>query len=159
MSEQYEGEEQNSGFLAGLLVGLSLGGLLSWLVVELLKRYVESQGKLQVQPETVTQVVEVEKIVPDPDLKAKLEASQAKIQLLKHQLASVETPAVGKVDDLKLIDGVGPKSAKVLQEAGYTSFAALGAATREELRAVLDAAGMPKSINPSSWPAQARERS
>jgi predicted flap endonuclease-1-like 5' DNA nuclease len=44
-------------------------------------------------------------------------------------------------DDLKLIEGIGPKIAGLLAEAGITTFAALAKAKAADLKAVLEAAG------------------
>lgn len=59
-------------------------------------------------------------------------------------------------DDLKLIEGVGPKLAEILNEAGYTTYAQMAKANVEDLRKVLDAAGSRyKMHNPTTWPLQA----
>lgn len=59
-------------------------------------------------------------------------------------------------DDLEKIEGIGPKIAKVLQEAGITTFAALAATSPERLRAILDQAGIRRISDPATWPEQAR---
>jgi predicted flap endonuclease-1-like 5' DNA nuclease len=56
-------------------------------------------------------------------------------------------------DDLKRIEGIGPKTAGVLQAAGVTTFAQLAAADVEHLKAILKAAGI--RANPGAWPEQA----
>jgi predicted flap endonuclease-1-like 5' DNA nuclease len=63
----------------------------------------------------------------------------------------VQTP-----DDLRRIEGIGPKLSGVLQAAGITTFAALATRSPDELRAILDDAGISAISDPTSWPEQAR---
>ena len=65
-------------------------------------------------------------------------------------------PAAGETmpDDLKRIEGIGPKTAALLQEAGVTTFAQLAGTNVQDLEAVLDGAGNWPS-DPSTWPEQA----
>ena len=61
-----------------------------------------------------------------------------------------------KGDDLKLIEGVGPKIAEVLVAAGIVSFQDLANADVAKLRETLDAAGSQfASHDPTTWPQQA----
>jgi predicted flap endonuclease-1-like 5' DNA nuclease len=61
-----------------------------------------------------------------------------------------------RLDDLQLVEGVGPKIAGLLQDAGVTTWRDLASASSERLRAVLDAAGPRYQVHdPSTWPAQA----
>ena len=54
--------------------------------------------------------------------------------------AESEAPAVQKsADDLTKLEGIGPKVAKILADAGYTSFADLAKADPVEVDKVLDA--------------------
>jgi predicted flap endonuclease-1-like 5' DNA nuclease len=57
-------------------------------------------------------------------------------------------------DDLKRIEGIGPKVAARLQAAGITTFARLAETAVEELDAILDAAGY-WPADPATWPEQA----
>jgi len=62
-----------------------------------------------------------------------------------------------KKDDLKKIEGVGPKIAEILAKAKISSFEALGKAKVGDLRKVLAAAGSRyKMHNPSTWAKQAK---
>jgi predicted flap endonuclease-1-like 5' DNA nuclease len=59
-------------------------------------------------------------------------------------------------EDLKIIEGIGPKIETVLKDAGIDSLATLAATNADRLRGILDAAGSRyKSHNPESWPEQA----
>ncbi len=60
-------------------------------------------------------------------------------------------------DDLKKIEGVGPKIASLLNAAGIVTFADLGKAKKTELKAILEAAGSRyKMHDPSTWAKQAK---
>ena len=67
-------------------------------------------------------------------------------------------PLPGAADDLKLIEGIGPKIASVLQEAGVGTFAALAAADADRLQAILREADprLLRLADPATWPEQAR---
>lgn len=66
-------------------------------------------------------------------------------------------PAAAKRDDLKKMEGVGPKIAQLLNDAGIQTFAQLAEASVERLRRILGDAGDRYRIHdPSSWPQQAR---
>ncbi|MDZ7934987.1 MAG: helix-hairpin-helix domain-containing protein [Emticicia sp.] len=59
-------------------------------------------------------------------------------------------------DDLKLIEGVGPKIADLLINAGIVTFADLAATSAEKVSEILSAAGSNfASHNPATWAEQA----
>ena len=58
-------------------------------------------------------------------------------------------------DDLTIIEGIGPKVARVLNEAGIQSFADLAKAKVDEVQKILDAAGL-QMMNPEGWIEQAK---
>ncbi len=65
-------------------------------------------------------------------------------------------PAPAQEDDLKVIEGIGPKLEQVLKEAGIKTYRDLAAKTPEELQAILDAAGVARISNPQTWAEQAK---
>ncbi|CCH03310.1 50S ribosomal protein L17 [Fibrella aestuarina BUZ 2] len=66
---------------------------------------------------------------------------------------AAEAPAA---DDLKIIEGIGPKIAELLNNAGITTFAQLADAKDEDVRAILDAAGNQFNIaDVTTWNEQA----
>ncbi|SEQ48493.1 hypothetical protein [Neolewinella agarilytica] len=69
----------------------------------------------------------------------------------------VEKPAKEVADDnLRIVEGIGPKIESVLKAAGVDSLHTLAATPAEQLREMLDAAGSRyKSHDPRSWPVQA----
>jgi len=58
-------------------------------------------------------------------------------------------------DDLTVLEGIGPKVAKVLNEIGIASFADLAGAEAAKVQEALNAAGM-QMMNPEGWIEQAR---
>jgi len=70
-----------------------------------------------------------------------------------------EAPAVSKAkkstDDLTKLEGVGPKVAKILAEAGYASFADLAKADAAEVDKVLDANKL-QMLDSAGWIEQAK---
>lgn len=64
-------------------------------------------------------------------------------------------PSVAAVDDLQIIEGIGPKIASILNAAGVTSFAQLAAMTSAEIADVVHAGGI-RLADTTSWPEQAR---
>ena len=67
-------------------------------------------------------------------------------------------PAFGfERDNLKRIEGIGPKIARLLEDAGIRTFAQLAAASTDHLRAILEAAGPNYRLaDPTTWTEQAR---
>lgn len=60
-------------------------------------------------------------------------------------------------DNLKRIEGIGPKIARLLEDHGIRTFAQLAAASTEHLNSILDAAGPNYRLaDPSTWAEQAR---
>jgi large subunit ribosomal protein L21 len=58
-------------------------------------------------------------------------------------------------DDLKLIEGIGPKISSLLQEAGITTFVQLANTDISTIDEIIDTAGITMA-DPSSWPKQAK---
>ena len=70
--------------------------------------------------------------------------------------ATVDVGAAAQADDLTKIEGIGPKIAQVLADAGITTFAALAGTSAARLREILNAAGSRYRItDPTTWPEQA----
>ena len=61
-----------------------------------------------------------------------------------------------KADDLKIIEGIGPKIAEILIAAGIATFAELAKTKATKVKEILEAAGSRyKMHDPTSWPKQA----
>lgn len=63
--------------------------------------------------------------------------------------------AESQPDDLKRIEGIGPKISQVLQAAGITTFELLAAADADQLAQILQDAKI-RVADPTTWPEQAR---
>jgi len=62
-----------------------------------------------------------------------------------------------KKDDLKVIEGIGPKIEKMLNEAGIYTWRQLADTSPDTLRQILEKGGPAYKVhNPESWPFQAR---
>ncbi len=68
------------------------------------------------------------------------------------RLAEVEVPV--EPDDLKKIEGIGPKTERLLNEHGIMTFAQLAETSEETLQAILDEAGF-RLGDPGTWAEQA----
>lgn len=70
--------------------------------------------------------------------------------------ATTTASSTTRKDDLKKLEGIGPKLEKILNAAGIQSYAQLAAMTPEQIRPILEAAGSQfKMHDPKSWPYQA----
>ena len=62
-----------------------------------------------------------------------------------------------KAENLKVVEGIGPKIELLLQGAGINNLATLATTTAEQLKGILHNAGDHYRIHdPSTWPEQAR---
>ncbi len=103
------------------------------------------------------------------DAQERLERAAADLAGLRARLAERETAAPAAVntavlasaesaaaDDLRRVEGIGPKIESILKDQGIGTFAALADTPVERLQAILDGAGTRfRLADPSSWPAQA----
>lgn len=87
---------------------------------------------------------------------AKVEAGPVRpVEIPNPAARAVEIPVAPAVDDLEIIEGIGPKIASVLKAAGVTSFAQLADMAPDSIREILLAANL-RLADPGSWPEQAR---
>ena len=76
---------------------------------------------------------------------------------VKEEEPKAKKKTTPKGDDLKKIEGIGPKIAEILTNADLGSFKALGASDANTIAGILEAAGSRyKSHDPTTWPEQAR---
>ena len=72
----------------------------------------------------------------------------------------VKAPKAAKTtkgDDLKLIEGIGPKAAEALVAAGIDTFAKLASSAAADVKAILDAsASKVQHLDPTTWAQQAQ---
>lgn len=92
-------------------------------------------------------------VVEETVAKVKVAAPKKKAAAPKAKRSTKKS--TGK-DNLKKIEGIGPKIEKLLQEAGILTFADLSKAPQSTLKDVLKAAGNRfKMHDPTTWPKQA----
>lgn len=89
-------------------------------------------------------------------VQAKSSSSSKKKTTVKKESAPVKKKS-NKKDDLKVVEGIGPKIQELFNAAGIYSFDDLAAAKMTELRKILkDAGPRYRMHNPKTWPRQAR---
>ncbi|MEZ4590681.1 MAG: helix-hairpin-helix domain-containing protein [Chloroflexota bacterium] len=73
-----------------------------------------------------------------------------------HPVAATKTENVAVVpDDLKKIEGIGPKIERILHDAGITTFAALAATSVAQLEQIVREEAGIRIAFPDTWPQQA----
>lgn len=90
---------------------------------------------------------------------AKVQKPKAKAQPKAAAPKKVEAAPVtsGEKDDLKKVEGIGPKIEGLLNEAGITTFVNLAATDASKIKEILAAAGSRYAAHdPTTWPQQAK---
>jgi len=110
-----------------------------------LQRLTTEMATLRAQPPVERGVEKVvEPVVEKPDAAIDLAAARAAGFALKG------------VDDLEIIEGIGPKIADLFRAQGVKTFAQLAAMTAAQIQPMLDEAGPNfRLANPETWPDQA----
>ena len=81
----------------------------------------------------------------------------AKSEPKTEKVAEAKAPKAKKSDDLTLIEGMGPKAAEALTEAGITTYAKLAKTKAEAVKTILEASTSQLShLDPTTWPQQAQ---
>src|SRR5690606_17125776 len=86
--------------------------------------------------------------------KAKAAKKETKKEEVKEEKAPVKK-AAKKADDLKIIEGIGPKAAEALVASGIDTFAKLSKKSIEEIKVVLEAGENLAHLDPETWAKQA----
>jgi NADH-quinone oxidoreductase subunit I len=100
-------------------------------------------------------------ITPEADAEAAPKQSQAPIADAAAPAPQAETfvpaaAAPAQADDLKVIEGIGPRIAALLQGAGITTFAQLAETEVSRLEQLLVEANLRRLADPATWPEQAK---
>jgi large subunit ribosomal protein L21 len=105
--------------------------------------------------QSLTEIV-IESITTSGAKKAapKKETKKAEPKVEAKAAAPKAKKAEGKADDLKKVEGIGPKIASTLVEAGITTFSDLAKATPEAISEII--AGVRGNHVTDTWPAQAQ---
>jgi large subunit ribosomal protein L27 len=114
----------------------------------------KNRSYISVEPVVDVDVAVAETMAPVAEEKPTAKAEPAKAEKV---VAEVETD-VTEADDLKKIEGVGPKLAEVLNAAGINTYAELAASSVEKMNEILAEAGSRyASKDPAPWIEQAKE--
>lgn len=119
----------------------------------------EKPAKKAVVAEEVVEVVAAEEAAEAPAAKkaAPKKEAAAEKEAAPEKAAAPKKEKGPKLDDLKIVEGIGPKIETLLKEGGISTWAELAEASEERLKEILDAAGPRYQIHdPSTWPAQAK---
>ena len=151
-------------FLFLLLLGLLLWALLNWLVGRRLKSHTEELYERISLLESENGKLKREYSDRTTFLESELEACRkSKVSAV----GAVSTAALGvssiidkskpiKKDDLKIVEGIGPKIEELFNSAGIYSFEDLANADIENLKSILDEGGTRFQMHdPGTWPDQA----
>jgi len=122
-----------------------------------LKLSLSDQPAATPEPAKAAPVVE-EKPAEDSKVESAAEVVAEETPVAEEASPAVEeTKSDAKPDDLKKIEGIGPKISEILTEAGIPTFDALSKAEPDKLREILEAAGSRyKMFDPTTWPEQAK---
>lgn len=119
---------------------------------------------VDIPSEAVTRTTKAEAELPAvevPKTEAAIAIEPPVVEVPKVE-AAVELPsaavraATAKLDDLKIIEGIGPKIALILAQAGISTFSKLAATPAEEIARILKESGLRIPADPTTWPDQAR---
>ncbi len=104
---------------------------------------------------SVAPIVEIDVAVAEAPVKKAPEKTEAtKVEEVK---AEAPEKAEAKGDNLTKLDGVGPKLAEILNEAGIATYADLAGASIDKMKEILEAAGSRyASKDPAPWIEQAK---
>ena len=107
---------------------------------------------------SVQPIVEVDVAVAEaPVVETAPVVEEVKAEVKEEAPKAAPKKAAAKGDDLKKLEGVGPKLAEVLNEAGIATYADLAGSSVEKLKEILEAAGSRyASKDPAPWIAEAK---
>jgi small subunit ribosomal protein S2 len=131
----FSGKNQTfSWWWFGIKVGLVTALIIWWWLENQNKKSLESAGD-----DTLTRG----KSIPLPDE-----------EILTDRTAEPAKPVATKPDDLRKIEGIGPKIQLTLQAAGIETFEKLAASKPDDLKQILTESGI-RLGDPTTWPEQA----
>ena len=103
--------------------------------------------------EVNVEAIALDEIVEEPTLVAPIIETTVAEDIAKPKLVP---PAGMRLNDLKVVEGIGPKVSGLLHESGVYTWADLAAKAPDELQEILNKGGDRfRLLNPASWPTQA----
>ena len=124
-------------------------------VEETVEEVAEAAEEVAEEVETAVEEV-VEEAAPEVEAAVEEVVEEAAPEVVEEAPAEEAPAAEVEADDLTKIEGVGPKIKELLINAGLPTFAAVAAATPEQIKEILTNAGSRYARhNPGTWPKQA----
>jgi len=151
-----EAEVKEFPWWAYVLIALVLLAFLAYLIWWLLNRNAEPEVAPSHGVEEGRMAAAA--IPSAPAALPKVEAPAVELPKVELPEVAVIAPAVPAMpDDLKLIEGIGPKIASVLNAAGIRTFAQLASLDVDRIRKILELADprLLRLADPTTWPEQA----
>jgi predicted flap endonuclease-1-like 5' DNA nuclease len=142
------------------LFALGLGGLLWWALSKILgdrfkSHAVELQDRINFL-EGELEACRKSKVAGSASGASTMSVANASSAAATAANLTENTPKSAKKDDLKIVEGIGPKIEELCNAAGIFTFAELANTTPERIKQILEAAGPRFQMHdPSTWPAQA----
>ena len=112
-------------------------------------------AEVKVEVPAPAPVVEAPAPVAAPVAEVKAEAAAPVAEVKVEAPAAKVKAAKSGADDLKVVEGIGPKMEKALHAAGIVTFEQLAAASEEQINAAIVAAGMRFAPSVPTWAEQA----
>ncbi|MEO0059315.1 MAG: ribosomal protein [Bacteroidota bacterium] len=120
------------------------------------KRNGHRQYLTQIQIESIT-ATGAKKLAPKVEAKTEAKAEVKTEAKTAPVVAEVKKAKASKGDDLKLIEGIGPKASEALVAAGIDTFAKLAAASAASVKEILEASTSKLShLDPTTWAQQSQ---
>jgi predicted flap endonuclease-1-like 5' DNA nuclease len=142
-------------FIFALLIGLAIWALLNWLLG---RRLTSHSSELQDRINFLEGELEAcrkSKVSASSNVDLETAVVVAPVAAAFVATAAVVAPIASKKDDLKIVEGIGPKIEELCNNAGIYTFTELAATSAERLKGILDAAGARFQMHdPTTWPVQ-----
>lgn len=142
-------------FIFALLIGLAIWALLNWLLG---RRLTSHSSELQDRINFLEGELEAcrkSKVSASSSVDLGTAVVVAPVAAAFVATAAVVAPIASKKDDLKIVEGIGPKIEELCNNAGIYTFEELAATSAERLKGILDAAGARFQMHdPTTWPVQ-----
>lgn len=100
-------------------------------------------------------VIEEAKADESPSVEKVAEAMAAPESPKEEKTEAPKAKASDKPDDLRKVNGIGPKYMKVLNDAGISTFAQLAETSADRIEEIIDEAGVRRIGGADTWPKQA----
>jgi len=117
------------------------------------------KAKAEAKPSAKKAEPKKEAKAPKPEAKGKDTAVEVSVASKPKAEAKKAAPKkkAAKKDDLKKIEGIGPKTAEALTEAGIGTFAKLAKSNPDKIKEMLtEASSNLAHLDPGTWPEQAK---